>query len=256
MARAGILEGDEVRECSGAGAWDLHPTGHRRRWAEIDLLPVVEPCAKIVCVGLNYRDHAVEAKAPIPKTPVLFAKFSSSLNRHDGEVPIPLEVTGQVDYEAELGVVIGQRASQVKVESALGHVLGYTCVNDLSARDLQFADGQWVRGKSLDGFGPVGPAIFTPDEVGDPQNLRICCRLNGRPVQDASTGQMIFPVAELISFISQTITLEPGDLICTGTPAGVGVARQPQIFLSPGDVLEVEIERIGLLRSRMTRRSS
>lgn len=253
--RVGIIDGHEVVESDGTETWDVSPTDRRIPRSDIRLLPAVAPTAKIICVGLNYRDHAAEANAPIPASPVLFAKFSNALNRHEGEVPIPVDVTQQVDYEAELGVVIGRRASRVSVHDALDHVLGYTCVNDISARDLQFADGQWVRGKSVDGFGPVGPAIVTSDEVGAPQQLRVRCRVNGLTVQDASTSEMIFPVAELVSFISQTITLEPGDLICTGTPAGVGVARDPKLFLLPGDLVEVEIDGVGLLRNRMTHRA-
>lgn len=251
----GLLDDDDVIESSGTETWDVVATEHRVKLADVELLPAVSPSATIVCVGLNYRDHAAEAQLPIPVTPVLFAKFSSTLNRHEGEVPIPLDVTQQVDYEAELGVVIGSRVTRVAPQDALDHVLGYTCVNDISARDLQFADGQWVRGKSVDGFGPVGPAIVTADEVGDPQDLRVRCRVNGQTVQDASTSEMIFSVAELVSFISQTITLQPGDLICTGTPAGVGVARDPKLLLQPGDVVEVEIDKVGLLRNRITQRT-
>lgn len=255
-AQLGILDGNEVVHCDGTGVWDVRPTERRIAVDTVELLSAVAPTAKVICLGLNYRDHAAEANAEIPKSPVLFAKFTNTLNKHEGDVPIPVELTNQVDYEAELGVVIGRRASRVSVSEALDHVLGYTCVNDISARDLQFADGQWVRGKSVDAFGPVGPAIVTRDEIKDPQDLRVRCRVNGETVQDASTAEMIFPVAELVSFISQSLTLEAGDLICTGTPAGVGVARDPKLFLCPGDIVEVDISGVGILRSRMTQRTA
>ena len=254
--RVGVVDGDEVVETSAESVCDdLAPTGTRHRLAAVQLVSPIERSASVVCVGLNYRDHAAEAGAQIPTSPVLFAKLTNTLTGHDADIAIPTAVTQQVDYEAELGVVIGRRTSGVSADAALDHVLGYTCVNDLSARDLQFADGQWVRGKSVDGFGPVGPAIVTTEEVGDPQRLRVRCRVNGLLVQDASTAEMIFPVAELVAFVSRTIELNPGDLLCTGTPAGVGVARDPQLFLVPGDVVEVEIERVGLLRNRMTERA-
>lgn len=253
--RVGIVDGDEIIETSSTSVHGrLEPTGARLPLESVQLVSPIERSASVVCVGLNYRDHAAEAGAPIPTSPVLFAKLGNTLNGHDADVAIPTAVTQQVDYEAELGVVIGRRASGVSVDEALDHVLGYTCVNDLSARDLQFADGQWVRGKSVDGFGPVGPVVVTTDEIGDPQDLQVRCRVNGQVVQDASTAEMIFPVAELVAFVSRTIELHPGDLICTGTPAGVGVARDPKLFLLPGDVVEVEIERVGLLRNRMTER--
>jgi 2-keto-4-pentenoate hydratase/2-oxohepta-3-ene-1,7-dioic acid hydratase in catechol pathway len=163
-------------------------------------------------------------------------------------VQIP-PITTQVDYEAELGVVIGRTARAVSVQEALDYVLGYTCLNDVSARELQSGDGQWVRGKSLDTFCPLGPWIVTTDEIPDPQNLAIRCRLNGQIVQDPSTRHMIFSVAELVSFISQGITLEPGDVLATGTPPGVGIVRRPPLLLKPGDVVRVEIDGIGALEN-------
>lgn len=208
---------------------------------------------KIVCVGLNYRDHAEEAGLDIPETPILFAKFDNAVIENGDPIRIP-SITKQVDYEAELGVVIGKTASQVSVDDALQHVDGYTCVNDVSARDLQFADGQWVRGKTLDTFCPRGPRIVSTDEIRDPQSLGIKCLVNGEVMQDSSTEQMIFSVAELVSFISQGITLEPGDLIATGTPPGVGFARTPPVFLKAGDVVRVEIESIGALENPVVNR--
>lgn len=207
--------------------------------------PVPRP-GKIVCVGLNYRDHAAETGKPLPEEPVLFAKFANSVVGDCAVVSLPA-ATSEVDWEAELGVVVGTRASRVTVADALGHVAGYTCLNDLSARDLQRRGGQWTRGKAIDGFLPMGPQLVTGDEVGDPQDLAICCRLNGTPVQESSTAQMVFGVAQLVSYISQTLTLEPGDVIATGTPPGVGMAMSPPRFLRPGDVLEVQIEKLGTL---------
>ncbi|HET7388592.1 MAG TPA: fumarylacetoacetate hydrolase family protein [Nocardioidaceae bacterium] len=211
--------------------------------------PVPRP-GKIVCVGLNYRDHAAETGKPIPEEPVLFAKFANSVVGDRAVVALPA-LTSEADWEAELGVIIGSRTSKVAPEDALGHVAGYTCLNDLSARDLQRRGGQWTRGKAIDGFLPMGPELVTRDEVGDPQDLAICCRLNGSPVQKSSTAQMVFGVAELVSIISQTLTLEPGDCIATGTPPGVGMAMSPPRFLAPGDVLDVEIERLGRLTTIM-----
>jgi len=207
--------------------------------------PVPRP-GKIVCVGLNYRDHAEETGQAIPEEPVLFAKFANSVIGPGEEIGVPPGIE-QVDYEAELGVVIGRRAHRVDAADALAHVGGYTCVNDVSARDLQFRSAQWMLGKAIDGFLPSGPWLVTPEEVGDPQTLGIRCSVNGEVLQDSSTKQMVFGVAELIAFISRTITLEPGDLIATGTPPGVGMARTPPRWLGDGDEVTVEIERIGAL---------
>jgi 2,4-diketo-3-deoxy-L-fuconate hydrolase len=220
---------------------------------EVDDLTLTAPIprpGKIICVGLNYRDHAAETGKPIPTEPVLFAKFANSVVGDDATVAIPA-VVSEADWEAELGVVIGHRASRVPRDRALDYVAGYLCMNDLSARDLQRAGGQWTRGKAIDGFLPMGPALVTADEVSDPQGLDISCRLNDEVVQQSNTREMVFDVAELISIISQTVTLEPGDCIATGTPPGVGMARTPPRFLRPGDVLVVEIEGLGALRTTM-----
>lgn len=211
--------------------------------------PVPRP-GKIICVGLNYRDHAAETGSAVPTEPVLFAKFANSVTGDGAVVPIP-PACQEVDWEAELGVIIGSRASRVDVDGAMAHVAGYTCLNDLSARDLQRRGGQWTRGKAVDGFLPMGPWLVTPAEVGDPQQLAISCRVNGETVQRSSTAQMVFGVAELISVISQTITLEPGDCIATGTPPGVGMAMDPPRFLRPGDVVVVEVEKVGRLTTTM-----
>ena len=212
--------------------------------------PVPRP-GKIVCVGLNYRDHAAETGKPVPTEPVLFCKFANSVVGDGATVPIPA-ATAEADWEAELAVVIGRTATRVRAEDALDHVAGYACANDLSARDLQRSGGQWTRGKAIDGFLPLGPWLVTADEVPDPQALGIRCTLNGDVVQDSSTSQMVFGVAELISTITETMTLEPGDLLVTGTPPGVGMARTPPRFLVPGDVLTVEIDGLGALTTTMT----
>ncbi len=204
---------------------------------------MIERPEKIVCVGLNYRDHAEEQGTALPERPLLFAKWPNTLISDGDAVVIPA-ISQNVDYEAELGVVIGRRASAVDVADALDHVRGYVVANDVSGRDLQFADGQWVRGKSLDTFLPVGDLVPAAD-VPDPQRLAIRAILNGEVMQDSNTSNMIFGVAEIVSFISQAITLEPGDLIITGTPAGVGAFRDPPVWLKPGDEITIEIEGVG-----------
>ena len=203
---------------------------------------------KIVCVGLNYVDHAREVELALPERPLLFAKWQSAVIASGEPIVIPAGVE-QVDYEAELAAVIGTRVKGVSVENALEAVEGYTCLNDVSARTLQFADGQWTRAKSLDSFCPIGPRVVPREEIGDPQSLRIRCRVNGETLQDASTGDMVFGVAELIAYVSETITLEPGDVIATGTPPGVAFGRPDGRYLQGGDTVEVEIERIGVLTS-------
>jgi 2-keto-4-pentenoate hydratase/2-oxohepta-3-ene-1,7-dioic acid hydratase in catechol pathway len=216
--------------------------------ADVELLAPVPRPGKLICIGLNYRDHAIESKMPIPERPVVFSKFSTSVIGPGEAVVVPSK-SQQVDYEAELAVVIGKRAKNVTPEQAYDYVLGYTIVNDVSARDFQFADGQWQRGKSCDTFAPMGQWIVTTDEIPDPHKLSIKLRLNGHTMQDSNTNQLIFGVPELIAFLSESITLEPGDVIATGTPPGVGFARKPPVFLKSGDVMEVEIERIGTLTS-------
>jgi 2-keto-4-pentenoate hydratase/2-oxohepta-3-ene-1,7-dioic acid hydratase in catechol pathway len=208
------------------------------------VLPIERP-GKIVCVGLNYRDHAEEQGAALPEEPLLFAKFPNALIGPGEPIVIPPLVT-QCDYEAELGVVIGARVRGVSKENALEAVLGYVCANDVSARDLQFSDGQWTRGKSVDTFCPVGPLV-PRDEIPDPHDLWIRAIVSGEVLQDSTTANLIFGVDEVISHATKTMTLEPGDLILTGTPAGVGVFRDPQRLLHPGDEVTIEIERVGSL---------
>jgi 2-keto-4-pentenoate hydratase/2-oxohepta-3-ene-1,7-dioic acid hydratase in catechol pathway len=209
------------------------------------MLPIDRP-GKIICVGLNYRDHAEEQGTALPEAPLLFAKWQNTLIGPGEAIVIPPVVT-KCDYEAELGVVIGERVRDVSAENALEAVAGYVCVNDVSARDLQFADGQWTRGKSPDTFCPVGPALVSRDDIPDPQALPIRAILNGETVQESTTANMIFGVADVIAYVTRTITLEPGDLIATGTPAGVGAFRDPPLFMRAGDEITIEIEGIGSL---------
>ena len=208
------------------------------------MLPIERP-GKIVCVGLNYRDHAEEQGAKLPDEPLLFAKWPSSLIGPGEAIVIPSIVT-QADYEAELGVVIGERVKGISKESAFEAVRGYVCANDVSARDLQYSDGQWTRGKSPDTFCPVGP--MTPrDKITDPHALAIRAVVSGEVLQDWTTANLIFGVDDVIAYVSRTTTLEPGDLVLTGTPAGVGVFRDPKRLLQPGDEVTIEIEGLASL---------
>ena len=216
---------------------------------DLDLLAPVPRPGKIVAIGRNYHEHAAEQGVDPPTAPLIFAKWPSSVVGPGAEIRWDPALTDQVDYEAELAVVIGRTARRVATDQALDHVLGYTCLNDVSARDLQFGDGQWVRGKSLDTFCPMGPFLVTGDEVGDPQGLAIRCVVEGEVLQEANTSQMYFSVAEIISYCSQAFTLEPGDVIATGTPWGVGAFRDPPRFLRDGERVSVEIERVGVLEN-------
>jgi 2-keto-4-pentenoate hydratase/2-oxohepta-3-ene-1,7-dioic acid hydratase in catechol pathway len=204
----------------------------------------------VICVGVNYADHAAESGMEPPCEPVIFNKFPTTLRGNGDEIVLP-ELSSEVDYEAELVVVIGTGGRGIRKEKALDHVAGYTCGNDVSARDWQKGKpgGQWLLGKSFDSFGPTGPALVTADEIEDPGELKIQCRLNGQTMQDSCTDQLIFPVDELIAYVSSVATLKPGDLLFTGTPPGVGMARNPTVFLKPGDTVEVEIEGLGILRN-------
>ena len=204
---------------------------------------------KIVAIGQNYMDHCRECNVPAPTRPIVFTKFTTSINSPTGEIVWRTDLTTQVDWEVELGIIIGNQARHVSEEDALGYVFGYTVANDISARDLQGGDGQWVRGKSLDTFCPIGPVVVTADEIPDPQALGLRCLVTGTPVQDSNTSEMIFGVRYLISFLSHAFTLESGDVILTGTPYGIGAARDPQIFLGGGDVVVAEVDGIGQLRN-------
>jgi 2-keto-4-pentenoate hydratase/2-oxohepta-3-ene-1,7-dioic acid hydratase in catechol pathway len=215
------------------------------------LAPILAP-SKIVAVGLNYIDHCKEANLPVPSEPVLFAKFPSSVCGPYDDLTWPETASKEVDYEVELGVVIGTRGRDIPEGQALDYVFGYTVVNDVSARDLQFANAkQWDRGKSLDTFCPYGPHIVTRDEIPDPQTLQVRTILNGQEMQNSNTKNMVFGVATLISYISEGTTLMPGDLIPTGTPFGVGFSRKPPVFLKDGDECVCEVEKIGAIRNKV-----
>ncbi|HEX4999667.1 MAG TPA: fumarylacetoacetate hydrolase family protein [Terriglobia bacterium] len=209
--------------------------------------PITHP-QKLIGIGLNYRDHSEEVQLKLPKEPLLFGMYASAIIGPGDAIEIP-SMSRQVDYEAELAVVIGARTRRVRVEEALDYVAGYTIVNDVSARDLQFQDKQWLRAKSFDTFAPMGPCLSTVSALGAADNLDIELRLNGKTMQKSTTANMIFNAPALVSHISHVMTLLPGDVIATGTPSGVGFVRKPPVFLQPGDLVEIEIEGIGILRN-------
>lgn len=244
-------QADAVRDliASGAALAGLAPAGPPIPLADVELLSPLAAPQKIICIGLNYADHIRETGLDAPERPLAFVKTAHTLAGPYQDVLVPAGATEQLDWEAELAAVIGATARDVPVDRALEHVFGYTAANDLSARDAQFADGQWFRGKNFDGFCPLGPWIVTPEELGDPQTLSVAARVNGRTVQDGSTTEMIFSVAHVVSYLSRYMTLLPGDVIATGTPHGVGMGRTPQLWLKDGDVVEVEIGNIGTLRN-------
>ncbi len=209
------------------------------------LAPIADP-QKVICVGQNYRDHCLEQNQPLPKSAILFAKFPTAITDPGAPIVLP-RISEKVDYEAELALVIGRRGRHITEEEAPAYVAGYMCLDDVSARDIQSADGQWVRAKSFDTFAPIGPCLVTTDEIPDPHVLDISLTLNGETMQRSNTSNLIFGVFNLVAYISQTLTLEPGDVITTGTPGGVGVFRDPQVFLKPGDTVSVTIQGIGTL---------
>jgi 2-keto-4-pentenoate hydratase/2-oxohepta-3-ene-1,7-dioic acid hydratase in catechol pathway len=213
------------------------------------LAPYYDP-QKIICIGKNYLAHCEEAKAEAPKKPVVFSKYTTAIIGPDDFIIHPEETT-QLDFEGELAVIIGKEGKRISKENAFDYIFGYSIMNDVSARDLQFSEGQWVRSKSLDTFGPFGPCLVTKDEISDPQNLTIKTTLNGELMQDGNTNQMIFRIPELIEFISRNITLVPGDIISTGTPSGVGHFHNPPKYLLPNSTIEVEIDKIGVLRNKV-----
>jgi 2-keto-4-pentenoate hydratase/2-oxohepta-3-ene-1,7-dioic acid hydratase in catechol pathway len=219
---------------------------------DVQLGPPIPDPDKIICLGLNYRSHAEEAGFAAPTVPILFAKYRNALSGPTSPIVLPA-VSEEIDYEAELAVVIGKRCKDVPAPQALEYVAGYMAFNDVSARDLQFRSGQWLSGKTLDTFAPCGPALVV-NEIDDPQKLNISTRLNKQTLQQSNTCNMIFSVADTVAYISQLMTLEPGDIIATGTPEGVGFKRNPPIFLHHGDVVEVEVEGIGTLRNPVVRR--
>jgi acylpyruvate hydrolase len=236
----------ELEQVARSQTGELRDRGALHSLAAVRLGPPVPDPQKIVCLGLNYRDHAQEAGLALPNAPMFFAKYSNSLVGPADPIIPPL-TTEQVDYEAELAIVIGKPGRNISAGDALDHVAGAMAFNDVSARDLQLANNLWTGGKAIDTFGPCGPVLVTLDEIDDLQNLPVRTRVNGELVQDGNTGSMIFAVAETIAFLSEIMTLQPGDIIATGTPAGVGNSRTPKLFLHPGDVVEVEIEGIGTL---------
>jgi acylpyruvate hydrolase len=229
--------------------------GTRRRVVhdvpDIHVLPPVPVPSKIVCLGLNYRDHAEEAHVPMPERPLLFSKPSTAIVGPEDFVVYP-NISTQVDYEVELAAIVGKRGKNVAESDAFDHIAGYTVFNDISARDIQFADKQWFRGKSFDTFAPTGPCLVLREQVSDPHNLKMELRVNGEARQRSTTANMIFKIPQLVAFISNVMTLQPGDIIATGTPAGVGFYAKPEKrLLKPGDLMEAEIEGIGLLRNRI-----
>jgi len=243
-----LEDGDRARQTAlklagNPSAAVMHPLSAVRL-----LAPLPKP-PKFICIGLNYRDHAIESGLPIPATPTVFAKYSNAVIGPGDTIQIP-KVSQEVDYEAELAFVIGRRGKDVAPAQWKDCVFGYTMVNDVSARDFQRATSQWVIGKTFDTFAPMGPELVSADEIPDPHNLRISCEVNGRVLQDSSTSQLIFRIPELVAYLSQVMTLEPGDIVSTGTPPGVGFARKPPIFLQPGDEVVVKVEGLGELRNR------
>jgi 2-keto-4-pentenoate hydratase/2-oxohepta-3-ene-1,7-dioic acid hydratase in catechol pathway len=218
--------------------------------SEVPLGPPIPDPDKVICLGLNYRDHAAEAEMDVPTFPVLFPKFRNSLIGSGAVIDTPRD-TDELDYEGELAVVIGSRCKDVGAEEALDYVAGYMPANDITARDLQILTSQWLPGKALDGFGPCGPSLVTADEVDDPQALQVVTRVNGETVQDDTTAAMIFKIDDTISRLSALLTLEPGDIIFTGTPSGVGAKRKPPRFLVDGDVVSVEVEGLGCLTNQI-----
>ncbi len=269
-ATLGIVRGENVAPAPGQTMLDLIAAGPSalealRRFtspvvplAGAQLLaPIPEPRRNIMCVGLNYADHARESAlakgqpVSLPKVPVFFTKATSTVNGPYGDIPCDAGVTAELDFEAELAVIIGRRGKNIAAAEAMQYVFGYTVIDDVSARDLQSAHGQFFKGKSLDGACPMGPWIVTTDEIANPHALAIRCRVNGVTKQDSSTSQLIFKIPALLESLSRGMTLEPGDVLATGTPAGVGFARTPPEFLKPGDVVECEVAGIGVIRNRV-----
>ncbi len=244
-----VVDGKSARRIEGDLFGDYRVTDELMAIDRL-LAPLVP--TDILCIGVNYRKHAEETGSAIPQTPMLFIKSSNTLNDPNGQIVLPRN-SGMVDYEAELCVVIGKAARHVSPEDALAYVFGYTCANDVSARDWQrdkaLGGGQFARGKSFDSFCPLGPWIVTKDEIADPNALKVRCEINGQTMQDSSTADMIYNVRQLISSLSSTLTLRPGAVVLTGTPEGVGMGRSPQVWLKPGDRVAIEIEGIGRLEN-------
>lgn len=219
-------------------------------YSQVRVCAPIDNPRKVVCIGLNYRDHANESGAKMPSEPVFFSKFATALIGPEESIKLP-RVSQQVDYEAELAVIVGKRGKNIDRSRAFEYVAGYTAFNDVSARDLQMRDGQWIKGKALDTFAPLGPYLVMRDEIPDPHKLAIRLWLNGSLMQNSSTQNLIFGIPQVIEYLSQLFTLEPGDIIATGTPSGVGFVRKPPVFLKPGDEVTVEVERIGRLTNKV-----
>ena len=247
--RYGIVEGDAIAVADGSALSRLRRTGRKLALNDVRLLAPIAPC-NVLALGRNYKAHAEEVGGDVPQAPLLFMKATSAVIGPEEPILLPNAAPDRVDYEAELAVVIKRAARHVSEQDALAYVLGYTCANDVSARDCQSADGQWARAKSFDTFAPLGPWIETDLEPGD---CDIRCRLNGRLMQDANTSLMVFSVPHIISYLSRCMTLLPGTVILTGTPAGCGFVQTPPVWLKAGDVVEVEIEGIGVLRNPVKR---
>ncbi len=241
-----LLQGGSATIARARAAAEAAPAAARRPLASVQLLSPLPRPSKVICVGLNYRDHAEETGQPIPKVPIFFTKAVTSVIGPGAPIVLPLD-SEQVDYEAELAVVIGARCRRVGRDAARDAIAGYTIMNDVSARDWQFRTSQWFIGKTFDTFAPMGPAVVTGDEVGDPHVLDVSLRLNGTEMQRSNTRHLIFGVPDLIVELSRVMTLEPGDVIATGTPGGVGFIRKPPVFLKPGDRVEISIARVGTL---------
>ena len=265
---AGVVRGGEVMSLSGAGFPDTlsvirggaealakiealcarPPAGAAAPLESVRLMAPVPRPPKLICVGLNYRDHAEETKMPIPTVPTIFCKFSTAIVGPGDNIVLPRSST-QPDYEAEFAFVIGQGGRHIAAADWRGHVFGYTIVNDVSARDYQMATTQWLMGKTFDTFAPMGPYLTTADEIADPHELAISLTLNGQAMQTSNTRNLIFRLPELIAFLSSVFTLEPGDVVSTGTPGGVGFARKPPVYLRPGDQVAIRVEGLGELRN-------
>ena len=254
--RAGLLRDGRVHplgehsllELVTAGLDDLPAPGEPL--GDVELLPPIGQPGKLLCIGLNYRAHAEEQGKEPPETPAIFAKFANALRPAGATVELP-RFSNKVDYEAEVAFVIGTRCKNAPAADAMRHVAGYTLFNDLSARDFQFKTPQWMPGKVFDGAAPCGPALVTPDEAGPPDAIEIELRLNGELMQSSSTADLVHSIPELVAYLSMLMTLEPGDLVATGTPAGVGSLRDPKVWLAPGDHVEISSPQLGVLKTTL-----
>ena len=254
-AQAGILSGRQVTPLETdmlsiiAAGGPKHVAAAPVDLSSVELLAPIPRPPKFICVGLNYRDHAAETKMEVPTTPTIFSKFSNVVVGPGADVILP-KASSKPDYEAEFTFVIGQGGRHIPAARAMDHVFGYTIVNDVSARDYQMATTQWLMGKTFDTFGPMGPAIVTKDEIADPHSLDISLEIGGEVLQKSNTRELVFKIPELVEYISRVVTLEPGDVVATGTPAGVGLGRRPPRWLGPGDEMIVRVQGLGELRNR------